>query len=515
MAKATEVGALLESTASRLKEEVADEKDGQQRRLRSHTRQTDNNSSSASRTSSTSSTSSGRETTCQLSAPASGASSRRHSFHSHSKKSSLDPESIEELVLLKLDLFLSHLEQRLEALESYGAGTLTRLDESLNNAHETLVSVREACGRLLNGGEVIGESWRRGEAVVAILEKRYTESWVSKGSLPSSVAAGMRFLEQKLTDLEAQCYSTVHAIDSKLSEGVNVFDRSIEAALKIARYRLITYEELPLQWRDNPYICRGYRFCATYTECILSMFKIHNETCNIWTHGGGFIMMLAVALYYYPATPLFATMSTYDRIVFGIFLFAALKCLLTSTIWHTFNSIGSLSDKRRFACVDYTGISILIACSILTTQYTSFYCQPSARALYMGTTAALGVAGVVFAWHPAFDRAENRWLRISFFVCLALSGGLALIHLSWTRGIMNTLWFYLPITKSLLCYLTGVVVYGFLFPERLLPGSIFDWIGASHNLWHVAVLGGIYYHYTATHKFLSNAREFSCSVVLY
>lgn len=407
-------------------------------------------------------------------------------------------------------MFLSHLEQRLKALESYG---LSQLDESFSTAFETLDSVRESCGRI--GGEVIGESWYRGEAVVAILEKRYSESWVARGPLPAKVAASMRFLEQKLRGLEQQCYSTVDATMKSVADSNvvgTVFDRSIEAALRIARTRLITYEELPLQWRENPYIWGGYRFCATYTECLLSMFKLHNETCNIWTHGFGFIIMLAVALYYYPASPIFATMTTYDKIVFGIFLFAALKCLLTSTIWHTFNSIGILSHKNRFACVDYTGISLLIACSILTTQYTSFYCQPNMRTIYMGTTAILGTTGVFLAWHPAFDRAENRWLRIVFFVCLALSGMLALVHLSWTRGIMNTLLFYLPIVKSLLCYTVGVLIYGFLFPERLLPGRIFDWIGASHNLWHVAVVGGIYYHYTATHKFLSNAREFSCAM---
>ncbi|KAK7203240.1 adiponectin receptor protein 1 [Myxozyma melibiosi] len=440
-------------------------------------------------------------------------SRRRHSFHSHSKKSSFDSESIEELALLKLDLFLSHLEQRLEALESYGSTKLNQLDAGLSITYQTLLSVRESCGRL--GGEVIGESWRRGEAIVSILEKQYTESWVARGSLPSKVSAGLRFLEQKLADLEVQCYSslneTMKDVDSKINERVDAIDRSIEAALRIARERLITYEELPAGWRENPYICRGYRFCATYSECVVSMFKVHNETCNIWTHIIGFVMMLTIALYYYPATPLFATMTTYDKVVFGIFLFAALKCLLTSTIWHTFNSIGVLEHKQKFACVDYTGISILIACSIMTTQYTSFYCQPTMRMIYMGATAILGLIGVVMAWQPFFDKPENRWLRATFFVCLALSSGLVLVQLSFERGLINTLSFYFPVLKSLLCYGAGVLAYGFLFPECLCPGGIFDWIGASHNLWHIAVVGGIYYHYTATHQFLTNANEFSCA----
>ncbi|KAK9385922.1 hemolysin-III related-domain-containing protein [Lipomyces mesembrius] len=438
---------------------------------------------------------------------------RRHSFHSHSKKSSTDLEFLEEVVLLKLDLFLSHLEQRLQSLESYSAGKLSRLDESLVNAYQTLVAVKDSCGKL--GGEVIGEGWRRGEAIVGILERRYNESLITKDSLPSKVAAGMHFLEQKLSDLEGQCYTTVNetmqTVDTKLSDSADAFNRSIEAALKAAKERLITYEELPLQWRENPYIYRGYRFCANYTECLISMVKIHNETCNIWTHGFGFFMMLSVALYYYPSSPNFKNFTTWDKFVFGIFLVAALKCLLTSTIWHTFNSIGILSHKRCFACVDYTGISVLIACSILTTQYTSFYCQPMSQVIYMTATAVFGIVGVVMAWHPAFDEPENRWLRITLFVSLALSGALGLVHLSFTRGIISTLMFFFPIAKSLLCYIAGVVVYGCLFPEKYFPGTIFDWIGMSHNIWHLAVVGGIYYHYTATLKLLGEAREFSCA----
>ncbi|KAK9465217.1 hemolysin-III related-domain-containing protein [Lipomyces arxii] len=438
--------------------------------------------------------------------------SRRHSF-SHSKKASTEIEYLEEIILLKLDLFLSHLEQRLISLESYGAGQLGRLDDGLIGAHQTLIAVKEACGKL--GGEVIGEGWRRGEAIVSILERRYNESLADRESLPSKVAASMRFLEQKLSDIESQCYNSVdermRSVDATLSNSADAFNRSVEAALKAAKSRLITYEELPLQWRENPYIYRGYRFCANYTECLVSMGKIHNETCNIWTHGLGFIMMLCVALYCYPASSTFQDMTKWDKVVFAVFLIAALKCLLTSTIWHTFNSIGILTHKQRFACVDYTGISILIACSILTTQYTSFYCQPGWRTIYMTSTSFAGLAGAAFAWHSEFDKPSNRWLRITIFVGLAASGMLSMLHVSLSRGFMTTMSFYFPIVYSLLCYIVGVVLYGLLFPERYFPGTIFDWIGMSHNLWHLAVLGGIYFHYAATHKFLHGAREFSCT----
>ncbi|KAK9452364.1 hemolysin-III related-domain-containing protein [Limtongia smithiae] len=428
----------------------------------------------------------------------------------HTKRGSADLDYLEEIVGLKLDVFLEKLEERMAALEAYGAEKIAALDERLAHAYHTLMAVKE-CGARIGSENLLGGSFRRGEAVVEILKRRCADAIAERASLPSQVTSGMEFLEERLCDLEKQCLATVVSVEEKIVDDAVALARSIETALKAARDRLLTYDELPAQWRENPYIIRGYRFCDHYSDCVLSMGQMHNETCNIWTHGFGFLMMLAVALYYYPTTPVFAQMTTKDKVVFGIFLVAALKCLLSSTIWHTFNSIGILDHKNRFACVDYTGISVLIACSILTTQYASFYCQPTTAMFYMATTSVFGVVGVMMAWSPWFDKPSSRGLRVLFFVCFALTGLLALLHASITRGAVNTLLFYLPVMKSLLCYLTGIFFYALLFPERFFPGSIFDWIFMSHNFWHIAVLGGIYYHYTATHKLFENAREFSCA----
>lgn len=38
--------------------------------------------------------------------------------------------------------------------------------------------------------------------------------------------------------------------------------------------------------RDNPYIVEGYRKMPAFNvmDCLASIFAIHNETLNIWTH---------------------------------------------------------------------------------------------------------------------------------------------------------------------------------------------------------------------------------------
>ncbi|KAJ3115070.1 hypothetical protein HDU96_001234 [Phlyctochytrium bullatum] len=53
-----------------------------------------------------------------------------------------------------------------------------------------------------------------------------------------------------------------------------------------SRGRLVYYdwEEVPRYLRDNPYIKTMYRSGYTYTENWISLFHLHNESGNIWTH---------------------------------------------------------------------------------------------------------------------------------------------------------------------------------------------------------------------------------------
>jgi adiponectin receptor len=53
-------------------------------------------------------------------------------------------------------------------------------------------------------------------------------------------------------------------------------------------------------------------------------------------------------------------------------------------------------------------------------------------------------------------------------------------------------------------YLIGAVIYAAQVPEKWWPG-FFDYAGASHNIWHLAVLGGILFHYTAMISFFNDA----------
>jgi adiponectin receptor len=116
----------------------------------------------------------------------------------------------------------------------------------------------------------------------------------------------------------------------------------------------------------------------------------------------------------------------------------------------------------------------------------------------------LGIAGVILPWHPTFNRSDLAWARVGFYVSLAATGFAPVLQLSLARGIDWTFYFYAPVAKSILVYLAGAFIYASQLPERWWPGA-FDYAGGSHNIWHVAVLGGILFHYLAMEEFFAKA----------
>jgi len=425
------------------------------------------------------------------------------------------------------------LERRLDFLESYGDLTL---DSGISRAFSTLQTVRTQCSAVSE--EMLGAGRRRLHVMVETLEARYQGALEAAGTLNDKARVGIDLLENMLNDFESHAYklrerglanaadAAGHLMDESrrvvdegferarevVDEGIGRAKRAAESledhvqrAVAVAReHGLIRYEDLPMPWRVNPHIREGYRFTESKLGCVRSAFGVSNELVNIWSHAIGLVLVLAVAFYFYPTSLNFSLSTKTDVFIAAVFFFAACQCLVCSTIWHTMNAVADVHLVSTFACVDYTGISLLIAASIMTTEYTAFYCEPVSRWVYIAATATLGLGGVLLPWHPGFNGAHMAWARVAFYVGLGATGFLPILQISMTRGSEFVWEFYTPIAKSLFVYLTGAFIYASKVPERWCPG-MFDYVGGSHNLWHIAVLGGILFHYTAMQEFFSGA----------
>lgn len=313
-----------------------------------------------------------------------------------------------------------------------------------------------------------------------------------------------------------------------------------ETALVAGTHRLLHFYELPFQWRENKFIVYGYRFSKSHQAAFQGIFHWHNETANIWTHLLGSMFVLWLAFFHYPSTEVYAKSSTADKFAVYVFLAAAVKCLLFSVIWHTYANISTLQLRKRFACFDYTGITVLIIASIMTTEHIALRHYPMLRTAYLGFSFLTGIAGVLFSWSPEFDKPDSRIVRICFFLGLAALGATAFFTSSAKQGFLYSLDLYSPLLVSFVWYLVGIVFYGCLIPERWRSDVVIDtftisdesimkldkagklqqyldkqpektsnygkfrslwwvdYICSSHNFWHMFVLLGIIGHYYAT-----------------
>ncbi|KAM7507220.1 hypothetical protein LguiA_017673 [Lonicera macranthoides] len=66
---------------------------------------------------------------------------------------------------------------------------------------------------------------------------------------------------------------------------------------KKVKYELVEYHSLPAFLKDNEFILGHYRSEWPMKQVLMSIFFIHNETLNIWTHLIGFFLFLSLTIY--------------------------------------------------------------------------------------------------------------------------------------------------------------------------------------------------------------------------
>ncbi|KAM0753865.1 HlyIII-domain-containing protein [Meredithblackwellia eburnea MCA 4105] len=289
------------------------------------------------------------------------------------------------------------------------------------------------------------------------------------------------------------------------------------AALEKGRQRLLRYEELPMEWRNNEHILSGYRFIAggSWGTLLRSGFEFHNETVNIQSHLLGTLSLIYLLVYIFPSSPHAHVDATFaDSAIAILFVGAAIKCLVCSTAWHLCAGSGDLRCFQGAACVDYVGISGLIAASVMGMEFYGFYCRPELAAGYMTFSAVLGIAGMILPWKPWFNEREFKMWRIAFFLGLAGSALAPILHMAFLFGFGPTFAFFSPVIPSVAAYLVGLSFYANHFPECTSPGR-WDNLLASHQLWHIAIVTAVWLHWWALSSWAAVTRgggnQLSCA----
>eukprot|EP01113_Clastostelium_recurvatum_P003486 TRINITY_DN11518_c0_g1_i1.p1 TRINITY_DN11518_c0_g1~~TRINITY_DN11518_c0_g1_i1.p1 ORF type:complete len:304 (+),score=71.25 TRINITY_DN11518_c0_g1_i1:27-938(+) len=272
-------------------------------------------------------------------------------------------------------------------------------------------------------------------------------------------------------------------------------------------------EILKLLLRDNPHITSGHRGHTEndYWACFWSIFSIHNDTINIWTHLlSAFYTMYVLYLTHRHGS--IADQAPYwDKFVITLFLCCTTVCFFFSAAYHAFRSHSSHAYKK-FLILDVASIGIqLFSCNV-AIMYFEMVCFPELRVRYHVTLVLLMIIIVVSV--PWMIRNGRTSLRTFSFIVLACSGLVAHFHHAWTRQ-----WTWNPIEQNVLRNLLltyfftgfGLVVRRIQIPESLgwFRGRFHIYF-SSHQIFHILVSMSSLSMHAAYGPFLQ--RAYTCPV---
>ncbi|XP_061617202.1 adiponectin receptor protein 2 isoform X1 [Phyllopteryx taeniolatus] len=102
------------------------------------------------------------------------------------------------------------------------------------------------------------------------------------------------------------------------------------------RWRVIPHDVLPDWLKDNDFLLHGHRPpMPSFRACFRSIFRIHTETGNIWTHLLGCLFFLCLGLMYMFRPNMSFVAPVQEKVAIGMFFLGAILCLSFSWLFHT------------------------------------------------------------------------------------------------------------------------------------------------------------------------------------
>lgn len=259
-------------------------------------------------------------------------------------------------------------------------------------------------------------------------------------------------------------------------------------------WKVCHFSSLPKWLQDNDFLHKGHRPpLPSFTACFRSIFRIHTETGNIWTHLLGCLSFIGIAMYF--LTRPSHEIQWQEKVVFATFFAGAIACLGMSFTFHT---VHCHSEKvgKLFSKLDYCGIAFLIIGSFVPWLYYGFYCNFQPKLIYLILVVVLGFAAIIVSLWDKFSEPRFRSVRAGVFMGFGLSGVIPAVHYliaeGWFRAVYQASFGWLCLMGAL--YIIGALFYALRVPERFFPGKCDIWFH-SHQIFHILVIAAACVHY--------------------
>lgn len=300
-----------------------------------------------------------------------------------------------------------------------------------------------------------------------------------------------------------------------------------------ARFTLHDVEHIP-DFLRTPYILTSYRVLFSFPLATRSLFHLHNETLNIWTHGLAALYLLYLSYTTVGSGGLLSTVhgsDWLDYVLFSVFHWSAVVCFSASALYHWYGCM-SVQSHSCLYIGDMSAIGLLILGSYVPGLYYAFYCRPLFQLLYIATIVSLVAAYFLLyqcnhchatpptaattlpsrpdialpaTHHSTSARQHSHWLRVLLLVSLVAFAVVPALHFTAIVGtdhpllsVWQVLW---PLVAMLALYGSGFGFYVSHFPERVWERRFDVWL-SSHQFWHCFILLAVrVWHYNLVQVF--------------
>ncbi|KAJ6252040.1 progestin and adipoq receptor family member 3 [Anaeramoeba flamelloides] len=359
----------------------------------------------------------------------------------------------------------------------------TKNDQDVLDQKETIDQPHKIVGRIYNdklGPRDSRPTWERhlSDSFSYDEDIKHTQLRLSKYGIDLEGELN-EFSELKSKDFDPSGLSENEPNDSDLPQ---------DPEKKANKFRLHTIYTAPLALGYFRHIERGYRVYFSVPLCFkTALTRWHNETINIATHFFGglfFLIMLATLpfLDWFQKTKLFAKFSIM------LFLLCTSICLFSSAIFHVLKC-HSAALRKTVLKMDINGIIIQEMGVFVIFFYYGLKESQLWRTIHIIIYVSFGCLLSICYWTiPILFQNQNLRSVILTFSAVYGFGPIIQGSLSLDSDFRNEL--FIRIAIMYVFYGLGLFFFLSKVPERFTKNGYFDYIGASHQIWHLLVIAG-------------------------